>query len=69
MTIKLYLDEDAQDKALLESLRLHGVDVIGAWEVGMRQRPDEVHLALASSQAPCYTGSTSGIFIACTANG
>lgn len=56
MTIKLYLDEDAQDKALLESLRLHSVDVIGAWEAGMRQQPDEAHLTFATVQGRVLYG-------------
>ena len=50
MKVSLYLDEDAQDNDLIHALRLRGVDVVGAWDSGMRQRTDEDHLILATSQ-------------------
>jgi hypothetical protein len=50
MKISLYLDEDSQDNDLIHALRLRGVDVVGAWGVGMRQRADEEHLLLATTQ-------------------
>lgn len=43
MRVSLYLDEDAQDNDLIDALRLRGVDVVGAWDAGMRQRDDEDH--------------------------
>ncbi len=50
MTIRLYVDEDAMDKALVQALRARGVDVITALDVNMIERPDEHHLAYASAQ-------------------
>ena len=41
MKITLYFDEDAQDSDLIQALALRGVDVIGAWAAGMRERKDE----------------------------
>ena len=56
MKISLYLDEDAQDNDLIDALRLRGVDVIGAWGVGMRQREDEDHLLQATMQGRSLYG-------------
>lgn len=50
MKVRLYLDEDAQDNYLILALRLRGVDVVGAWRAGMRQRDDADHLLWATSQ-------------------
>lgn len=50
MTIRLYLDEDSSDTALLRALRLRGVDVVGAPECGMRGQSDEEQLRWATSQ-------------------
>lgn len=44
MTIRLYLDEDAMDTALVRSLRARGVDVITARESDMVERNDVDHL-------------------------
>lgn len=48
MTIRLYLDEDTMDKALVSALRARGVDVLTAHEADMIERPDEDHLAYAA---------------------
>jgi len=48
--ITLYFDEDAQDSDLIQALALRGVDVIGAWAAGMRERKDEEHLLWAATQ-------------------
>jgi len=48
--ITLYFDEDAQDSDLIRALDLRGVDVIGAWMAGMRERSDEEHLLWATAQ-------------------
>ena len=56
MKISLYLDEDAQDNDLIQALQLRGVDVIGAWAAGMRQRPDEEHLLFATAQGRVLYG-------------
>ena len=50
MQITLYFDEDAQDSDLIHALGLRGVDVIGAWAAGMRERKDEEHLLWAAGQ-------------------
>jgi hypothetical protein len=50
MKLSYYIDEDAQDADLIHALRLHGIDVIGSWEAGMRQRDDEEHLVYAATQ-------------------
>ena len=47
--IRLYLDEDAMDGDLLRGLR-SGLDVVSAAAMGMIQREDEDHLALAAAQ-------------------
>ncbi|HMV49563.1 MAG TPA: DUF5615 family PIN-like protein [Blastocatellia bacterium] len=48
MTKTLKFDEDTQ-KGLVQALRGRGIDVVVAWEVGMRQHDDEAQLALATS--------------------
>ena len=50
MQIKLYLDEDAMDKDLVDALRLRGVDVLTALEADMIARPDTDHLTFAASE-------------------
>ena len=50
MTIRLYIDEDAMDKDLVQALRARVVDVITALEAGMIERKDEEHLDYATVQ-------------------
>jgi hypothetical protein len=50
LKITLYFDEDAQDSDLIQALGLRGVDAIGAWTAGMRERKDEEHLLQAAVQ-------------------
>lgn len=50
MKISLYLDEDSQDTDLIHALRIRGVDVVGAWSAGMREREDEEHLLFATAE-------------------
>ena len=50
MTIRLYLDEDSMDKALLQALRARGVDVTTTLEAGMIEREDHEHLDFATAQ-------------------
>ncbi len=45
--IRLYLDEDAERKKLLQALRNRGADVTAAAEMGMLSRSDEEHLKWA----------------------
>jgi hypothetical protein len=47
--IRLYLDEDTMDKALVSALRARGVDVLTAQEAIMIERPDDEHLAFATT--------------------
>jgi len=60
MKISLYLEEDAQDNDLIDALRLHGVDVVKAWAVGMQQREDEEHLLFAMAQGRVLYGFNVG---------
>lgn len=47
-TVRLYLDEDSMDRALVRALRARGVDVISAFDVGMIERDDAEHLDYAT---------------------
>ena len=62
MKVSLYLDEDAQDNDLIHALRLRGIDAVGAWEAGMRQRGDEEHLLRATAQGRVLYGFNVGDF-------
>jgi hypothetical protein len=48
MTIRLYLDEDSMDRALVRALRAREVDVLTAVEAGLIAKPDSQHLSYAS---------------------
>ncbi len=50
MTIRLYLDEDSMDQALVQALRARNVDVITALEAWMIEREDAEHLDYATEQ-------------------
>lgn len=50
MIIRLYIDEDAMDTDLVRALRARGADVITANDAAMIERPDEEHLAYATTQ-------------------
>ena len=50
MAIRLYLDEDSMDKALVRALQARGVDVTTALEEDMIEQADEVHLSYATTQ-------------------
>lgn len=50
MTIRLYLDEDTMDKALVSALRARGVDVLTAHESNMIERKDDEHLVFATAE-------------------
>ena len=50
MTIRLYLDEDTIDKALVSALRARGLDMLTAHEADMIERQDEDHLAFAARE-------------------
>lgn len=50
MKIQLYFDEDTMDKDLVHALRIRGVDVITALDVGMIRQNDDKHLEFAANQ-------------------
>lgn len=50
MTIRLYIDEDAMDRALVRALRARGVDVVTALDAGLIERDDGSHLAHAAGE-------------------
>lgn len=50
MTIRLYLDEDSMDRALVRGLRARGADVLTAFEAGMIEKEDEQHLEWATAE-------------------
>jgi hypothetical protein len=50
VTIRLYLDEDTMDNALVSALRARGLDLLTAHEADMIERPDEAHLAFAARE-------------------
>ena len=48
--LRLYMDEDSMDHALVRALRARGVDVMTALEAGMIERRDADHLEFAASE-------------------
>ena len=48
--IRLYLDEDSMRRSLVRALRVRGVDLITALDVGMIERKDVEHLDYATEQ-------------------
>ena len=48
--IRLYLDEDSMRRSLVRALRVRGVDLITALDVGMIEREDAEHLDYATEQ-------------------
>lgn len=50
MRIRLYMDEDAMDRDLVQALRARGVDVLTALEAGKIERVDSEHLDHAMAQ-------------------
>ncbi len=48
--IRLYMDEDSMDRALVRALRARGVDITTALEEGMIERADAEHLDYATAQ-------------------
>ncbi len=49
MILRLYLDEDTIDHALIAALRVRGVDLLTASEADMMERDDSEHLDLATA--------------------
>jgi hypothetical protein len=61
VNIRLYLDEDSMQQALVNALRARGVEVITALETGMIERKDEHHLEYATERGCGYSVSMWGI--------
>ena len=62
MTIRLYLDEDSSDTDLLKTLRLRGVDVLGAPECGILGHSDDEQIRWATGQQRVLYSSNRGDF-------
>lgn len=50
MQIRLYIDEDAMARALVQGLRARGVDVTTVIDEGMNERDDNAQLQRATQQ-------------------
>lgn len=50
MQIRLYVDEDAMARGLVQGLRARGVDVITVWDAGMSEQTDSAQLEYAAAQ-------------------
>jgi len=50
MQIRLYIDEDAMSRALVQGLRARGADVTTVYEEGMTGQSDAAQLAYAAMQ-------------------
>ena len=68
MQIRLYLDEDAMDSDLVRALRLHGIDVVTALDLGLTESTDEAHLECAISDGRVLYSFNVGDFMALHAN-
>ena len=45
--VRLYIDEDAMSRALVQALRARGIDVATSFEAGLNGKPDVVQLGYA----------------------
>jgi hypothetical protein len=63
VTIRLYLDEDAQDSDLVRALHARGVDALTAFDAGMVEQPDERHLQFATTQGRVLYSFNVGDFL------
>jgi predicted nuclease of predicted toxin-antitoxin system len=50
LSLRIYLDDCAYDKALVRLLRQAGCEVITPFDAGLAGQPDAVHFAYATSQ-------------------
>jgi hypothetical protein len=48
--LRLYVDEDAAEQAVVDGLRNHGIDVVTVVEAGAPSASDEEQLAFAASE-------------------
>ncbi|OLE54281.1 MAG: hypothetical protein AUG51_09000 [Acidobacteria bacterium 13_1_20CM_3_53_8] len=62
--IRLYLDEDAQDRDLVRALALRGIDLLTANKAGLSHRPDAEHLAYAAAKGRALYSFNTGDYIA-----
>jgi hypothetical protein len=51
VTIRLYIDDDALEKALVGALRLQKVDVVTAQDVNLGGHDNEEHLIYAAGES------------------
>lgn len=64
MQIRLYLDEDAMDSDLVRALRLRGMDVVTALDLGLANSSDEAHLQAAADAGRVLYSFNVGDFMA-----
>jgi hypothetical protein len=64
MRIRLYIDEDAMDRDLVNALRQRGVDILTALDAALIGHPDNEHLAFAASEFPALYSYNVGDFAA-----
>lgn len=62
MTVRLYIDEDSMNRALVRALRARGVDVTTALDEGMVEREDAEHLNYATQQGRVLYSFNAGDF-------
>jgi hypothetical protein len=48
--LRLYMDEDSMEQALIRGLRVRGIDILTAQEAGTIERADADHLVFAIQQ-------------------
>lgn len=48
--LRLYMDEDSMEEALVRALRTRGIDVLTAQDADMIERTDADHLAFATAE-------------------
>ena len=64
MQIRLYLDEDAMDSDLVRALRLRGVDVVTALDLGLTNSLDRAQLEAAADAGRVLYSFNVGDFMA-----
>ncbi|MGK2964377.1 MAG: DUF5615 family PIN-like protein [Tepidiformaceae bacterium] len=58
MPLRLYLDHDSSDRAVVTALRAAGVDVLTSAEAHRNRAPDEEQLTFATAEGRCvYTAN------------
>jgi hypothetical protein len=60
--IRLYVDEDAAERAVVEGLRARGIDVLTVFDVGRDSDEDGDQLAFAAGEGRCIYSLNVGDF-------